>query len=134
LHSSNGGNVTDSSSITTTIDTGKPAQPEFTLVDTGLSDNDGITSNGLITVNGLVVGATWQYSVSGDNGFVNGSGNSFTLANNTTYEANTIQIRQTDIAGNVSDIMKNNSRIIIDNEIPVLVVIENLSAFVPFML
>jgi hypothetical protein len=53
--SSNGGDVTDSSSITTTIDTGKPAQPAFTLVDTGLSDNDGITSNGLITVNGLEV-------------------------------------------------------------------------------
>jgi hypothetical protein len=48
---------------------------------------------------GLEVGATWQYSISGDNGFTNGTGSSFTLTDNTTYEANTIQIRQTDIAG-----------------------------------
>jgi hypothetical protein len=48
------------------------------------------------------VGATWQYSISGDNGFTNGTGSSFTLTDNTTYEANTIQIRQTDIAGNIS--------------------------------
>jgi hypothetical protein len=46
----------------------------------------------VITINNLEVGATWQYSISGDNGFTNGTGNSFTLANNTTYEANAIQI------------------------------------------
>ena len=117
--SGNGGNVMNSNSIVTSVDIIQPNNPAFNFVDTGLSNNDGITSNGLITVNGLEVGATWQYSVSGDNGFVNGSGNSFTLANNTTYEANTIQIRQTDIAGNVSDIMKNTSRIIIDNANPI---------------
>jgi hypothetical protein len=49
-----------------------------------LTKNDGITNNGLITVNGLEVGATWQYSISGDNGFVDGTGNSFTLADNAT--------------------------------------------------
>ena len=116
--SSNDGNVTDSSSITTTIDTGKPAQPAFTLVDTGLSDNDGITSNGLITVNGLEVGATWQYSVNGGNSFVNGTGSSFMLANNTAYVANAIQIKQTDAVGNVSDIGKNTLRIFVDNTDP----------------
>jgi hypothetical protein len=85
--SGNGGNVMNSNSIVTSVDIIQPNNPAFNFVDTGLSNNDGITSNGLITVNGLEVGATWQYSVSGDNGFVNGSGNSFTLANNTTYEA-----------------------------------------------
>jgi hypothetical protein len=40
----------------------------------------------MITVSDLEVGATWQYSIS-DNGFVDGIGNSFTLANNTTYAA-----------------------------------------------
>jgi hypothetical protein len=34
--------------------------------------------------------------MSGDNNFVNGTGNSFTLANNATYAANAIQVRQTD--------------------------------------
>ncbi|CAB9544347.1 hypothetical protein BROOK1789C_1613, partial [Bathymodiolus brooksi thiotrophic gill symbiont] len=80
--------ITDSSSITTAIDTVKPAQPTFDFVDTGLLKNDGITNNDLITVIGLEVGATWQYSISGDNGFTNGTGNSFTLANNTTYAVN----------------------------------------------
>jgi hypothetical protein len=105
--SGNSGDITDSSSTTTTIDIGKPAQPTFDFVDTGLLDNDGVTSNGLITVNGLETGATWQYSISGDDGFVDGTGSSFTLANNTTYAANVIQVRQIDEAGNVSDISKN---------------------------
>jgi hypothetical protein len=55
------------------------------------------------TVNNLEVGATWQYSISGDNGFVDGTGNNFTLADNTTYVANAIQVRQTDAVCNVSD-------------------------------
>ncbi|CAC9623987.1 hypothetical protein [uncultured Gammaproteobacteria bacterium] len=115
----NGGNVRDSNFITTAIDTVKPDQPTFTLEDTGLLDNDGITNNSVITVSGLEVGATWQYSISGDNGFTNGTGSSFTLTDNTTYEANTIQIRQTDIAGNISDISKNTSRIVVNTIGPI---------------
>jgi hypothetical protein len=88
--------------IAITVDRGKPAQPEFTLEDTGSLNNDGITNNGVITINNLEVGVTWQYSVNGGNDFIDGTGSSFTLANNTTYEANAIQIRQTDMAGNVS--------------------------------
>jgi hypothetical protein len=60
----------------------------------------------IITINNLEVNATWQYSISGDNDFVDGTGSSFTLANNTIYVANAIQVRQTDAAGNVSDIGK----------------------------
>ena len=116
--SGNSGNVTDSSSITIAIDTVKPAQPTFDFVDTGSLNNDGITNNGVITINNLELNATWQYSISGDNGFVDGTGSSFTLADNTTYEANAIQIRQTDIAGNVSDISKNIERIVVDNTDP----------------
>ena len=55
---------------------------------------------------------------SGDNGFIDGTGNSFTLADNTTYEANAIQIIQTDMAGNVADISKNIARIVVDNTDP----------------
>jgi hypothetical protein len=64
--SGNDSNVTDSSSITTTIDTVKPDQPVYSLEDTGSLNNDGITNNGVITINNLEVGATWQYSISGD--------------------------------------------------------------------
>jgi hypothetical protein len=49
----------------------------------------------LITINNLEMSATWQYSISGDNGFVDDTGNNFTLADNTTYVANAIQVRQT---------------------------------------
>jgi hypothetical protein len=38
------------------------------------------------------VGATWQYSISGDNGFVDGTGNSFTLADNATYAVKTRKV------------------------------------------
>jgi hypothetical protein len=115
----NGGNVRDSNFITTAIDTVKPDQPTFTFEDTGLLDNDGITNNSVITVSGLEVGATWQYSISDDNGFVDGTGSNFTLANNTSYEINAIQIKQTDAVGNVSDIGKNTLRIVVDNTDPI---------------
>ncbi len=117
--SSNSGSIIGSGSTITEINTVKPAQPEFTLEDTGLADNDGITSNGVITISNLELNATWQYSISGDNGFIDGTGNSFTLADNTTYEANAIQIRQTSVAGNISDIGKNTLRIVIDNTNPI---------------
>ena len=117
--SSNSGSIIGSGSTITEINTVKPAQPEFTLEDTGLADNDGITSNGMITISNLESNATWQYSISGDNGFIDGTGNSFTLADNTTYEANAIQIRQTSAAGNISDIGKNTLRIVIDNTNPI---------------
>jgi hypothetical protein len=100
-------NVTNPSLIAITVDRGKPAQPEFTLEDTGSLNNDGITNNGVITINNLEVGATLQYSTNGDNGFVNSTGNSFMLTNNAIYETNAIQIRQIDAFGNVSDISKN---------------------------
>jgi hypothetical protein len=116
--SGNGGSVTNPSSIAIAVDIVKPSQPKFTLEDTGLLDDDGITKNGMITVSDLEVGATWQYSIS-DNGFVDGIGNSFTLANNTTYAANVIQVRQIDEAGNVSDISKNTLRIIVDTTDPI---------------
>jgi hypothetical protein len=117
--SGNGGSVTDSNSITTTIDTVKPAQPAFSFEDTGSLNNDGITNNGVITINNLEVGVTWQYSVNGGNDFIDGTGSSFTLANNTTYVANAIQIKQTDAVGNVSDIGKNTLRIVVDNANPI---------------
>jgi hypothetical protein len=85
-------------------------QPTFDFVDTGLLDSDGITGNNVITVDNLEEGITWQYSTSGDTGFTNGTGNSFTLTD-ATYEANAIQVRQIDEVGNISNISKNTSRI-----------------------
>jgi hypothetical protein len=47
------------------VDTVKPDQPAFDFVDTGLPDNDGITSNGVITVSNLEAGITWGFSTNG---------------------------------------------------------------------
>ncbi|CAC9608585.1 hypothetical protein [uncultured Gammaproteobacteria bacterium] len=116
--SGNDGSVEGVSLITAAVNIGKPVQPRFSFVDdTGLFDNDGITNNGMITINNLEVNATWQYSING-NDFINGTGNNFTLTN-ATYEANAIQIRQTDAVGNVSDISKNTLRIIVDTTDPI---------------
>ncbi|CAB5497570.1 hypothetical protein THERMOT_710, partial [Bathymodiolus thermophilus thioautotrophic gill symbiont] len=102
---------------TFTLDTNSPT-PIFKLADTGSSDNDGITNNNTITVEKLEPGATWQYSVDGGTNFIDGTGHSFTLDEG-TYAKNAIQIKQTDIAGNVSSIAENTATIIVDTTGPV---------------
>ena len=78
------------------------AAPTITLAtDTGSSLTDGITSIGTVNVTGLEAGATWQYSIKGAS-FVNGTGTSFLLPANLTYNTGDIQVRQIDKAGNVS--------------------------------
>jgi hypothetical protein len=78
------------------------ATPTITLAtDTGSSLTDGITSIGTVNVTGLETGATWQYSIKGAS-FVNGTGTSFVLPANLTYNTGDIQVRQIDKAGNVS--------------------------------
>ena len=78
------------------------ATPTITLAtDTGSSLTDGITSIGTVNVTGLETGATWQYSIKGAS-FVNGTGTSFLLPANLTYNTGDIQVRQIDKAGNVS--------------------------------
>jgi hypothetical protein len=47
----------------------------------------------------------WEYSTDSGTSFTNGINSSFML-NEGTYGTNAIQIRQTDVAGNVSDIGK----------------------------
>jgi hypothetical protein len=76
-----------------------------------------VNDNSVITLGKFWSPATWQYSING-NDFINGTGNNFTLTN-AIYEANAIQIRQTDAAGNVSNIGKNTLRIIVDTTDPI---------------
>ena len=78
------------------------AAPTITLAsDTGSSTTDGITSGATVNVS-VEVGATWQYSINGLD-FVNGTGTSFVLPANLTYDTGDIQVRQIDKAGNESD-------------------------------
>ncbi|AYQ56080.1 Integrins alpha chain [Bathymodiolus thermophilus thioautotrophic gill symbiont] len=110
------GNTSDTVK-TFVLDTTPPTVPTLNLIDTGVSDSDGITNNGTITVGNLDSNATWQYSINGGTNFINGTNSSFTLPNG-TYAVNAIQIKQTDIAGNVSNLSKNTLPIVVDTTGP----------------
>ncbi|WP_288024354.1 Ig-like domain-containing protein [Thauera sp.] len=76
-------------------DTTPPAAPTIALdTDTGASGTDGITKTGSYTVSGTELGALVEYSIDGSNWS--------TTAPVAVEGANTIQVRQTDVAGNVS--------------------------------
>lgn len=91
------------------------AAPTITLAtDTGSSLTDGITSIGTVNVTGLENGAKWQYSINGLD-FVNGTGTSFALPANLTYDTGDIQVRQIDKAGNESDSGTNAIAWTVDN-------------------
>ncbi|SGZ91413.1 Flagellar hook-length control protein FliK [Bathymodiolus thermophilus thioautotrophic gill symbiont] len=106
--------VTGLNSITTKIDITQPAQPTFTLTnDTGVLNSDGVTNNGMMTVAGLESDATWQYSTNGGTNWTNGTGTSFTLAEG-THAIDAIQVKQTNVVGNVSSVVKNAGAIVVD--------------------
>jgi hypothetical protein len=80
--------------LTFTLDT-TIATPGVTLAnDTGSSNSDLITSDGTLSLANLEPGATVEYSVDGGTTWTN----SFTAVEGT----NTVEVRQTDVAGNVS--------------------------------
>ena len=104
------------------VDLEPPTMPGLRLVsDTGAAGDDGISNNGEVEVTGLEAGASWAYSVDGGNNWTDGSGSGFTLAEG-VYQANDIQVRQTDKAGNVSEIYTHADEIEIDKTNPYVVV------------
>lgn len=104
----------------TTIDTAAPLAPTFRLTtDTGTSSSDWISSNGAITVSGLATGNPWQFSSNGGSTWTTGTGSAFTLAAG-SYAANAIQVRQRDVADNISNAALNSSSIVIDATAPTI--------------
>ncbi len=96
-------------------DTIPPAAPGLALrQDTGASDTDGVTQNDTFDVTGLEAGATWEISFDGGTNWVTGGGTHFALVYDGTYN---ITLRQTDAAGNVSDISASR-RIVLDRTAP----------------
>lgn len=90
----------NSTTLEFTLDTLAPAAPALSLdADTGVANNDGITSIGLVNVASLEGGGTWEYSTNGGTNWTAGTGSSFTL---TGDGAKTVVVRQTDAAGNIS--------------------------------
>ena len=82
-----------SAAFTFTLDTTSPAAPGVSLAsDTGTSGSDHITNNGALTLTGLESGATVAYSTNG--------GTTWTLRSPRSRAQNSVQVRQTDVAGN----------------------------------
>ena len=78
------------------------APPSVKLdADTGSSSSDGITNNGQVDVALASDVASWQFSTDSGAHWATGSGTSFTLASG-VYADGAVQVRQTDIAGNLS--------------------------------
>ncbi|MCX7077541.1 MAG: hypothetical protein NTZ45_12445, partial [Methylococcales bacterium] len=103
------GNVSATTSLgALTVDTKADDLSIALAVDTGISATDGITNDKIVNVTGLEVGAKWQYRIkAGD--FVDGTGTSFDLPEDDTYNVGDILVRQTDKAGNVSEVESTNS-------------------------
>ncbi|MDQ9026540.1 Ig-like domain-containing protein, partial [Acinetobacter gerneri] len=85
--------------------------------DTGFSNSDGITQNGLVNVTGIEEGATWSYSLNGGQSWIKGEGTSFTVPAGTSN----VVIKQTDAAGNTSDLVSLGN-ITVDTTKPVLTI------------
>ncbi|MFG6666888.1 Ig-like domain-containing protein [Halomonas sp. HNIBRBA4712] len=92
------GNVSESGSIAEAISvvTTPPPAPIATLIGDGP-----ITNDATVDVDGILDGATWEYSINGGTTWLAGTGASFELPEG-SYAAGTVQVRQTDGAGNVS--------------------------------
>ena len=89
------GNVSTATSFSFTLDTTAPAAPGVALAtDSGSSGTDHITNTGALTLSGIETGALVQYSVNNGQTWTN----SFTAVEG----INTVAVRQTDVAGNVS--------------------------------
>ena len=86
------------------MDLSTPAAPTISLAnDSGANRTDGITNDATVNVTGLEANATWEYSTDGGTTWTTGVGISFEL-NEATYADGTVQVRQTDVAGNTSPV------------------------------
>ena len=114
-----GNTSTASNSTAITVDTTTLAAPSFALAsDTGIDNTDSITNDATVNVTLADDAANWEYSLDGGNTWLTGSGSSFELGANATYAAEQIQVRQTDAAGNPSDVRSNDSAITVDTTAP----------------
>ncbi|GAM69467.1 probable RTX [Vibrio sp. JCM 19236] len=88
------GNVSTSSSLTFTLDNTAAAPSVSLTTDSGSSTSDNITNVGDLSIGGVEQGATVEYSI--DNGV------HWSTQFTPNEGVNNVQVRQTDVAGNVS--------------------------------
>ncbi len=97
-----------------TIRDAAPA-PSFALAsDTGADAGDGITKIGTVNV-GVDAGATWEYRTKGG-AWIAGTGTSFTLGAG-SWDIGDVEVRQTDLAGNLSATKSNGAAIVVDQSV-----------------
>jgi hypothetical protein len=90
------GNASDAMAMAFTLDSMKPTSPSVALMqDTGSSNGDQITNVGELDLTGIEAEATVEFSA--DNGAT------WTASFTAVEGANSVSVRQTDAAGNVSD-------------------------------
>jgi len=99
------------------IDTAVEAPGLALASDTGAAAADGVTRDGRMTVTLAADADHWAYSVDGGANWTSGSGEAFTLAAG-TYAAGSVQVRQADLAGNLSAAVCNAHSIVIDAAAP----------------
>jgi hypothetical protein len=90
------GNVSPATAFTFTLDTTAAAPTVALASDTGSSSADRITKDGTLALGGTETGATVEYSIDG--------GVTWTGSFTATQGVNSVQVRQTDVAGNVSPV------------------------------
>ena len=112
------GNSSTAATTAFTLDTAAPVAAALALqADTGSSNRDGITSNATVLVSQLEANATWQLSTNSGSNWSTGSGNNFSLAPG-SYNAGQVQVRQIDLAGNVSAVATNSQAWVVDTTAP----------------
>ena len=112
------GNSSTAATTAFTLDTAAPVAAALALqADSGSSNRDGITSNATVLVSQLEANTTWQVSTNSGSSWSTGSGSSFSLAPG-SYNAGQVQVRQIDLAGNVSAVAANSQAWVVDTTAP----------------
>ncbi|WP_256359714.1 VCBS domain-containing protein [Stutzerimonas frequens] len=88
------GNTSAATTVSFVLDTQVAAPTVSLQADTGTSGTDGITNNGALSIGGLETDATVEYSADG--------GQTWTDSFSAVEGNNTVSVRQTDVAGNIS--------------------------------
>jgi hypothetical protein len=116
------GNYSTAVSHDVVLDVAAPDSPTIALnTDTGAGSSDGITSNNAVDVSDIETDTTWEYTLDATVGtptWVTGTGSSFNMTANTTYIINKLGVRQTDVAGNVSEVGTNEAQWVEDSISP----------------
>ncbi|WP_165788504.1 retention module-containing protein [Stutzerimonas stutzeri] len=88
------GNTSGATTVSFVLDTLVAAPTVSLSNDSGVSNADSITNNGALTIGGTETGATIEYSIDG--------GQTWTSTFTPVEGSNTVSVRQTDVAGNIS--------------------------------